>query len=381
MQDKNQSIFEDFATDYGGAFPVPKFEKDDQDSPLLSFPLMELNVSSRVFQGKTNGKGIPFNPYVGLLMPGSGKALASFHNGLHISALDMTLLAKLYGHFSSLMSHPKIFEGVGDPSRDSQRIKWNNQNEDSLLLYLGKLDKRETMGGPESRDPIRRQFGSYLFLWALRFIGYHEIGHSAQGHVHLFQENNFSACLFDSAETYRTASYYENARTTQIRALEQQADIHAMERLINALVIDTMIHAKNVEERRKSIILNVSAMMFSVSTVLRMWCKGMENIRISDKLDHPHPAIRYKALIETSVRRLKDLSTDIDDWTNGMGMFFSDASIADVVLGCKTPLIEWDEHGNELKNCYNEINAQFREHELHEKLEEHTFTELPDEMI
>src|SRR5262249_29927143 len=151
---------------------------------------------------------------------------------------------------------PSIFPGVGDASKDQARVAWNNSGDGSLLLMFDQnLSPTERFGVPESRDPVRRRFAIDLYHLALRLIGFHEIGHLAQGHIDLVQKNRLALCLFDSAGAYL------DEHTLLIRALEQHADLHAFERMVNHLVIDALSQASP-----EAISAEVCSTMYAIAT-------------------------------------------------------------------------------------------------------------------
>ena len=288
-------------------------------------------------------------------------ACASFHLERHLVGIDFCLFGNLFCHFATLLSHPAVFPGVGDPSKDEPRIAWKETHGALPFVLTEKLDAGEQFGIPESRDPVRRRFAIELFHYALRFIGYHEIAHLAHGHIHLVQSQEITMALFDSFDREH------RNEVLRVRALEQHADLHAFFRLALNLFIDSFRFGGSGNALRTT----VHIALFAVSSVLRMWANASGPRDLVK--DHPHPIIRFIGLLDATRLRLKELKIAEDGWVSGMGDFILHSRIVDESLGCDKPFIGCLDQQDELRREYNSINQDFQSNQLSKDLQEFTF--------
>jgi hypothetical protein len=365
------TTFDRYAALYGTPLHLPPPDPRDMDHHVLPVPFFELNAATHLFDGKKNPAGIEWRPFAGVINGAVPNAQADFFDGVHLAVFGFAFCIELYCYFQVLLSHPGVFQGVGDAEKESVRIAWNNDPHGFPLRYFGGLQQGE-MFGPLPRDPQRRMMGIRLYHWAMRFIGYHEIAHLALGHVHFVQDECGICRIDDNAQAYQSSEY-----TRIRRALEQQADLHAMQRLATTAMLDS----KRPGAPPDDLAVQVFEMMYAVTTVMRLWSRGHTFSRGGTVETYPHPAVRYAGLTEAVRARFQELGMPEQDqkaWTMGVGISWTEAALGDAALGCEESFISWVDDWEGLLAAFREVNEDFRSAKVKDHLSQYAFAEYYD---
>lgn len=356
-----EEIFEKYANDYGRPVFLPPPDPNDPDADVLQLPFFELNQAIGLFADKVSPSGLKFRGYVGILQDGVTNARSEYFDDLHIAVFGMRFCVELYMHFQCLLSHPGVFSGVGESEKEEVRIGWNNTAVGSALLHFGPLRPGE-MFGPLAKDPQRRAVATRLYLWAMRFIGFHEIGHLTIGHVHLLREMEGRSKIEDSVQAYGDPSYNRLRR-----ALELQADLHALQRI----AVHTLLLGKAPVGNPDLFSLTVFEMFTAITAVLRIWTRGLDSPIRGVVDSYPHPTVRFVSMVEAIRTRFESLHVGADDqqaWAQGVGISITETAMQDIALGCEQPYLDWIGDWDTVKLAYKSLLSDFRDANLMQRL-------------
>jgi hypothetical protein len=368
MSTELRAIFDRYALNYGQPIHLPTPNDSDPDVHVLPLPFFELNASAQVFAHKTDLNGRPFRPYVGLLETGVANARAELFEGAHIVAFGLEFCVDLYVHFQCLMSHPGVFSGIGDSQNEEPRVAWNNGPGRYALTQLGKLRSGE-MFGPVARNHLRRMIANRLYHWALRFVGFHELGHHLLGHTALLHETQ-SSRIDDDPETYR--SEHSQLR----RLLEHQADIHAMHRMATVAVIDSKAPWV-AKDMLKQFVFEI---FVAILHVMKLWSRGTE-VSAGVVGTYPHPAIRFAGLIDCVRTRFAELRLDKTDerlWIDGVGLALTEDHLETIALQCRDPAVLWVDKWDDLRASFEALKKEFVELDVPARLRSHAISDAYD---
>jgi hypothetical protein len=364
-------LFNKYARSYGQPiYPFPP-KASDPESHVIDMPFFEMNQSLTLYEGKKNKNGNVFHGYIGLVDGGVANARADVFEDLYIAVFGMKFCVDLYCHFQSLLSHPGVFSGIGDSAAEDPRVAWvNDESSETALQYFGELKSHEKFG-PIAKSAERRMVANRLYHWAIRFVGFHEVAHLALGHVNLLEEITSEEKGIDD----NSNEYARNKNNRFRRSLEHQADLHAMQRLAMAAIIDS----KRPGAHEDSLSVITFEMFVAILAVMRIWSRGM-NKSFGKKIEnYPHPIIRFIGLAESvraQFRALKLNSMDQAAMVKGIGTCMTETALQDVALQCERPAVDWMDNYNKLRTQFYKIVRDSKDRKLRRQLKKYEFVDF-----
>lgn len=284
-------------------------------------------------------------------------AFAAVADRVFLVGFNQGTLLNIETFFSLLLSHPKVLPHIGNPEREVLWFKSlaNCPWHDTLAKIYAAADTESVPPAMFPVDPDRKLAAVRLTILAMDFLFYHEIGHLANGHMELIDDDELPIVLAEAAGGLRAT-----LDPLDSQALELNADTHAAATIVGECfalpeVFPESYSFSDLTEFVESFVLAVIAifMMFDA------FPRGLSQYRGAS---HPHPAVRLTN-VYMSVCRLAQRSSPkwLDRiqtaWANGLAM--SEQMCRSVQIGSAL----WyaaGHQGRQVIKTYDEIVHRFQ---------------------
>jgi hypothetical protein len=223
----------------------------------------------------------PQNPfpdiYCGFVDTDELNAMALIYKGHELVALFHGLINFINPYYAAFLSDPRMFQEIGDPSKDRKTDELN-------AMRIEYLKKYPTWGGaPLSLCPIRSRTAVRAMSCGLLFLHAHEVAHIVLGHLDLLTDE-FGMSVYEELPIVPLSAKESDLR----KALELQADQSAA--LMSLHLFREQLQKPSDEEEFKNADLLWSIAVESLFVLLQLVI-ARKGIRPS--LTHPSPFARW----------------------------------------------------------------------------------------
>ena len=204
-------------------------------------------------------------------------AIACIYKGHELVAIFAGLINFIDPYYAAFLSDPRMFQEIGDPSKDRRAEELN-------AMRIEYLKKYPTLGfAPLSVCPIRSRAVVRLISCGLLFLHAHEVAHIVLGHLDLLKDE-FGISTY---EEFPIASLSVEEGDLR-RALELQADQSAALISLHLFRKQFEEHSEDGEFSNADLLWSIAVESLFVLLELVMIRKGIQQSKT-----HPSPFTRW----------------------------------------------------------------------------------------
>jgi len=277
---KNQEIFSDPFTEYGGILPKEKYTTE------LEVWLENFNYSfSDLFLNKNHPKII-----IEFINNSEVNACVCKVQESYVIGIYLGFIYVVNDLFFRMLSSPNVLVKYGNASIEQVRKIKNAQITDSDILYLAKHnDKRNT-----PLDDVRSRIAIALSVFCFNHLVLHEYAHIALGHVDYLAKINDQNIHFENQIQTSEVDYRFRHNC------ELEADAYATNLSLHTLFLEDYT-GSGVNDMIKPYLRNVTDRVFlwnfAIYSQKRLFGYRKYQLRELKNLSHPPPSLRQHVTI------------------------------------------------------------------------------------